>query len=259
METGLAKQGLDLIKVLHVEDDPNCREAIADQLSDFGFVVHSFADAMSLPAGLAASPDADIILLDWDLPDVPGIVLLDELRQNGVNLPVVFLTGHALTTHEMLALAKGAADFVDKTRGVEILAKRLRRLLIMPRTTAPPLMPRTTAPPPSIVCGKLVLHTNVRRALWNDTDVSFTMGEYHIVHLLASNVGRWVTYRSIYDRLHYEGFIAGTGENGYRANVRGMIRNLRKKFLRCDEAFAQLENLAGLGYRWTDPTRGLPR
>jgi two-component system response regulator ChvI len=245
METGRAMQSRDVIKVLHVDDDLNFREAIADQLSDYGFVVHSFADALSLPGGLAASPDTDIILLDWDLPDVPGIVLLDELRQTGVNLPVVFLTGYALTTHEMLALAKGAVDFVDKTRGVEILAKRLRRLL----STA-----RTAVAPPPIVCGKLVLHTNVRRALWNDTDVGLTMGEYHIVHLLASNVGRWVTYRSIYDRLHYEGFIAGTGENGYRANVRGMIRNLRKKFLRCDEAFAQLENLAGLGYRWTDPT-----
>jgi hypothetical protein len=29
-------------------------------------------------------------------------------------------------------------------------------------------------------------------------------------------VGRWVTYRAIYDRLHYEGFIAGTGEDGYQ-------------------------------------------
>src|SRR4029077_4291328 len=128
-------------------------------------------DAMSLPAGLAAYPDTDIILLDWDLPDVPGIVLLDELRKTGVNLPVVFLTGYTLPTHEMLALDKGAVDFVDKTRGVEILAKRLRRLLIMRRTTALP---------PPIVSGMLVLHTYVRRAQWNDIDVGLTMGEYHI-------------------------------------------------------------------------------
>ena len=54
------------------------------------------------------------------------------------------------------------------------------------------------------------------------------MGEYDIVHLLASEVGCCVTYRAIYDRLHYEGFIAGVGENGYRVNVRGMIRDLRR-------------------------------
>ena len=66
----LAEVGRDFIKVLHVEDDLTYREAIADQLLDHGFVVHSFADAMSLADGLAASSGADIILLDWDLPGV---------------------------------------------------------------------------------------------------------------------------------------------------------------------------------------------
>src|SRR5712675_3091265 len=80
----LAEAGRDLIRVLHVEDDPNCREAIADQLSDHGFVVRSFADAMSLADGLAVSSEADIILLDWDLPGVSGIELLVELRKFGV-------------------------------------------------------------------------------------------------------------------------------------------------------------------------------
>ena len=69
----IAELGRDLIRVLHVEDDPNCREAIADQLSDHGFVIRSFADAMSLAKGLAASSEADIILLDWDLPQISGI------------------------------------------------------------------------------------------------------------------------------------------------------------------------------------------
>src|SRR5277367_2567982 len=68
----IADLELDLIRVLHVEDDPNCREAIADQLSDHGFVVRSFADAFSLADGLAVSSEADIILLDWDLPDNIG-------------------------------------------------------------------------------------------------------------------------------------------------------------------------------------------
>ena len=46
------------------------------------------------------------------------------------------------------------------------------------------------------MCGKHVLHTDVRRTLWNDIDVGLTIGEYNIVHLLASNVGRWITYRT---------------------------------------------------------------
>ena len=238
----------DLIRVLHVEDDPNCREAIADQLSDHGFVVRSFADAISLADGLAVSSEADIILLDWDLPDVSGIELLVELRQCGVNLPVVFLTGYGFTAQENLAFETGAVDFIDKARGVEILARRLRLLLKAPKSAA--------APPSAslVVCGKLVLNPNVSRAYWNDSDVGLTLVEYKIVHLLASNAGRWVTYRAIYDQVHYEGFIGGGGGDGYRINVRGIIRRLRKKFLQCDETFAGIENFVGLGYLWANPT-----
>ena len=242
----IAELGRDLIRVLHVEDDPYCREAIAVQLSDHGFVVRSFADALSLADGLAVSREADIILLDWDLPGISGIELLVELRQCGVNLPVVFLTGYGFTAQENLAFETGAVDFIDKARGVEILVRRLRRLLKAPNPAA--------VPSASIICGKLLLNPNVGRAYWNDQDVGLTLCEYKIVHLLASNAGRWVTYRSIYDRVHYEGFIGGSGEDGYQTNVRGMIKRVRKKFLQFDEAFVEIENFVGLGYRWANPT-----
>ena len=243
-----ARLGRDVIRVVHVEDDPGWREVIADQLPDHGFVVHSFADATSLADGLAVASDADIILLDWDLPDVSGILLLEELRQVGVELPVVFLTGYAFTAQENLAFETGAVDFIDKARGVEILARRLRRLLKAPKSAA--------APPSAsfVVCGKLVLNPNAGRAYWNDVDVGLTLGEYNIVHLLASNAGRWVNYRAVYDRVHYEGFVGGSGTNGYRTNVRGIIKRLRKKFLRHDETFAEIENFVGFGYRWAKPT-----
>ena len=241
-----ADLGRDLFRVFHVEDDPSYREAIADQLSDHGFVVHSFADAMSLADGLALSSDADIILLDWDLPGVSGIELLVVLRQCGVNLPVAFLTGYGFTPQENLAFETGAVDFIDKARGVEILARRLRRLLRAPKSEAVPSLASL------VVCGKLVLNPNVSRAYWNDVDVGLTLVEYNIAHLLASNAGRWMTYRAIYDRVHYEGFIGGGGADGYRTNVRGIIKRMRKKFLQCDETFAEIDNFVGLGYRWAN-------
>src|SRR4029077_5881323 len=183
-ETELAERGRDFIKVLHVEDDLTYREAIADQLLGHGFVVRSFADALSLADGLAASSEADIILLDWDLPGVSGIELLVELAQRGGNLPVGFLTGYTFTAQENLAFKTGAVDFIDKARGVEILARRLRRLLKARKPMG--------APPAAslMICGTLVLNPNVSRAYWNDSDVGLTLVEYNIVHLLASKVGR---------------------------------------------------------------------
>ena len=68
-----------------------------------------------------------------------------------------------------------------------------------------------------------------------------------------SNVGSFVTYRAVYDRLRYEGFIAGSGEDGFRANVRSAIKRIRNKFRACDPAFDEIENYTGFGYCWRKP------
>jgi two-component system, OmpR family, response regulator ChvI len=77
---------------------------------------------------------AALLILDWGLPNILGIDLLPQLRRHGVNLPVVCLTGDALADHEALAFERGAADFIDKAHGMEILVSRLR-LAMRPRPT----------------------------------------------------------------------------------------------------------------------------
>jgi two-component system response regulator ChvI len=89
-------------------------------------------------------------------------------------------------------------------------------------------------------------------------DVGLTTGEYKIVHLLATSAGRYTTYRAIYDRVTYEGFIAGVGNTGYRANVRSVIKRIRNKFRACDPAFVEIVNYAAFGYCWGSPA-GYPK
>src|SRR4051794_30408674 len=114
------------IRVLFVEDDDNYREVVADELGTLGFTVQAFPDGPALLSAMEAAVEADVIVLDWSLPTTSGIDLLPQLRRRGVNLPVVFLTGRAFTDNESLAFDRGAIDFIDKARGVEILARRLR-------------------------------------------------------------------------------------------------------------------------------------
>ena len=57
-------------------------------------------------------------------------------------------------------------------------------------------------------------------------------------------------YRALYDALHGDGFLAGQGEEGYRANVRAMIKRIRRKFVEVDPGFDALGTYAGFGYRW---------
>jgi two-component system response regulator ChvI len=166
------------------------------------------------------------------------------LRQRGVTLPVVFLTSHPELVNEELAFERGALDFVDKTRGVEILARRLRLVAKSGKPAATPEAEKR------IVRGKLVLSPSASRAYWNDVDVGLTVSEYDIVHFLASNVGRYQAYRAIYDLQYYEGFVAGQGNQGYRTNVRSHIKRIRRKFCEVDPTFAEIQNSATRGYRW---------
>ena len=161
-----------------------------------------------------------------------------------MNLPVVFLTSHAQLANEKLAFERGALDFIDKTRGVEFLAKRLR---LVSEHCKPAANPKADKP---IVCGKLVLRPHSHRAYWNEVDVGLTVSEYNIVHLLVSNVGRYRTYRAIYDLQYYEGFVAGPGNQGYRTNVRSTIKRIRRKFREVDSTFSEIMNSHAFGYCW---------
>jgi two-component system, OmpR family, response regulator ChvI len=238
----------DVIRVLLVEDDEDYREALAGELSDHGFSVHGFPDGASLLQSLDAAVDADVVVLDWSLPKTSGIDLLLQLRRHGVNLPIVFLTGRSSRKYESLAFERGAIDFIDKARGVDVLVRRLRRAV---EATARPAVP--VSGEKSMVLGKLVLKPDISRAYWNQIDVGLTVGEYNTVNLLAPNAGHYVTYRAIYDRTHYAGFIAGRGDHGYRVNVRSTIKRIRIKFGECDPAFDEIENYTGFGYCWKKP------
>src|SRR5215475_4712355 len=122
-------ENLQPIRVLFVDDDEPYREILAQELEALGFGVRNFADGAALLDSLEVAADVDVIMLDWSLPKTSGIDLLPQLRRHGVSLPVVFLTGRALTDNESLAFDRGALDFIDKARGVEVLVRRLRRLV----------------------------------------------------------------------------------------------------------------------------------
>ena len=98
--------------------------------------------------------------------------------------------------------------------------------------------------------GNLRLDRKICRAFWDGKDVGLTLGEYNVAQLLVSMAGRFVTFRAMYDCMRGNGFVAGHGPDGYRANVRSMIKRIRKKFNASDSTFDEIDNHPGLGYRW---------
>ena len=234
----------DAVRVLLIEDDAIGRGFLANELSRQGFAVQTVASLAGAPDAVG---NADVIVFHYDWSKVSSIDLLDKLQRQAAGVPMVLLTGEASPARDGLALDKGAADVIGQSRSSEALARRLKGVVkTFGRTDQPQADGR-------MICGKLLLRPDVGRAYWKDTDLGLTLGEYNIVYLLASNVGRYVTYRAIYDRLHYEGFIAGDGADGYRANVRSAIKRIRNKFRSLDPTFGEIENYNGFGYCWKKP------
>jgi two-component system response regulator ChvI len=234
----------NLIRAILVDDDNDYREAATAELEHFGFDVVPCPSGEAMLDYLAKDQSADVIVLDWKLETGIGIDFLPLLHDRGITLPVVFLTGVPTTAYEYAALDGGAVDFVDKARGIPILAKRLRLIVQLSRGAAAP------AGHESLQCDKLLLRMDIGRAYWDGKDVDLTVTEFKILYLLVSRAGEYVTYRSIYDCVHHAGFVAGNGEEGFRTNVRSSIKRIRNKFRGFDARFSEIENYPAFGYRW---------
>jgi two-component system response regulator ChvI len=232
-------------RVALVDDDPVFLRLLADNLRAAGLDPTCFSDPRQALAALGDCPAPDACVFDWSMPGLDGLTLLRQLRAAGFAQPVLFLTSHSQPMFEEAALAAGAVDFVDKSRGPAIILRRLA--LALQRR------PQPEEPEDEIALGPLLLRRGAKRASWRGQPVSLSRSEYDVVELLADHAGSDVSYRDIYDVVRGDGFIAGAGAEGYRANVRAMVKRIRRKFADIDPLFDALDNYPGHGYRWRRP------
>ncbi len=230
-----------------VDDDDGFRESLGLNLIDEGFAVTSLSNGIDTLAFFDDGGDADVLLLDWRMPTLDGLEVLRQLRRRGIEIPVIFLTALSDDIYEEAALEGGAVDFIDKSRRLSILLKRVQLIIDTRRARSdePP------APQGTIEQGELTLRLDTSRAYWRGAEVELTLTEFNILVLLATRAGGDVAYREIYDQVHGKNFVAGIGEEGYRANVRTFIKRIRKKFRELDPDFDLIGNYAGFGYRWS--------
>ncbi len=238
-----------LARIALVDDDDLFRESLGLNLSDEGYEVISFDRGEPALTFLATDGRIDIVLLDWRMPKMDGIDVLRQMRARGIDVPVIFLTVLSDQIYEEAALSGGALDFVEKSRSLPILLKRMR-LIIEGAKTGPEGETGDAAFDGVHRLGKLELRLDNSRALWDGSRIDLTLTEFNIVKLMATRPDEDVSYREIYDLVHGKGFMAGYGPSGYRANVRAFIKRIRQKFRAVDNEFDSIGNYPGFGYRW---------
>ena len=116
------------MRILLVEDEQGLILTLTDRLESEGFEVESAADGeMGLAKAISASHD--LILLDVMLPKKNGYDVCRDLRQKGIQTPVLMLTAKGETIDKVVGLKLGADDYLTKPFEVIELLARIEALL----------------------------------------------------------------------------------------------------------------------------------
>ena len=99
--------------VFVVDDDSSVREAIKSLIRSVGLRVETFGTAQEFLR--STRPDAPAcVVLDVRLPGLSGLDLQHELTAHGINLPIIFITGHGDIPMSVRAMKAGALEFLTK-------------------------------------------------------------------------------------------------------------------------------------------------
>lgn len=123
--------------ILLVEDDPGLVMALTDLLSAEGYRVETASDGLYGLERASGHEPFDLIILDVMLPGKSGFDVCRDLRQRGVNTPILMLTARGQVIDKVLGLKLGADDYLTKPfEPLELLA-RLEAILRRRQTGSP--------------------------------------------------------------------------------------------------------------------------
>jgi two-component system OmpR family response regulator len=215
--------------VLVVDDEEPIAELIAAALEAEGMTTACAGDGRS---ALLAVHDADVVVLDWMLPDVDGLSVLQALRDGGSEVPVVMVTARDALEEKVQALAL-ADDYVTKPFEVEELVARIQAVL---RRKGDLPSGGTTI----LTAGDLAVDTALREVTVRGDVVALTPTEYRLLELLVRRAGKVVS------RIDAFGEVWGYDFGGNRANLDTAVSSLRRKLAEhdCDV----IETVRGFGY-----------
>lgn len=119
--------------VFVVDDDAALRDAIGTLLEADGLVCETYPDAEAFLARMADWPPAasGCVVMDLRMPGASGLAAQDDLNARGIDLPMIFITGHGDVPSAVRAMRGGALDFLRKPFDAQALSARVRDALRM--------------------------------------------------------------------------------------------------------------------------------
>ncbi|MEV4561692.1 response regulator transcription factor [Kitasatospora sp. NPDC049285] len=177
-------------RVLVVDDDAAIRRTLERGLRLSGFTVAVAEDGPAALERIAAAPP-DVLVLDVNLPGLPGTEVCRSLRGRGDDTPVLMLSALDELADRVAGLQAGADDYLVKPFALEELVLRLHALLRR----------RPPQPDDQLRVGPLTLRPQTREAFWEDTELRLTRREFELLTQLARNVGIVLSRELLLDRV----------------------------------------------------------
>ena len=218
------------MRILLVEDDRMIGESLHKALSQNGYAIDWVKDGDTAEISLSTHT-YDMMLLDLGLPGKPGLEVLQQLRTQKNDLPVLILTAHDNLSDKDMGLDTGADDYLIKPFELEELEARIRSLSRRRYGHATPLL----------TAGNITLNPATHEITIRETATLLGAREYALMHALMERPGAVLSVSDLEDRLY------GWNEEVESNAIEVHIYQLRKKLGK-----ACIVNIRGVGYKIGD-------
>jgi two-component system response regulator QseB len=216
------------MRILLVEDDGSLGDGIQKGLKQYGYTVDWLTDGRTALSSIKTET-FDVILLDLNLPGLPGLTVLREMRAAGITMPVLILTARHAIEDRIKGLDSGADDYLTKPFDLDELSARIRALQrrFSSNRAAPLLTYRDIELDPSSFTVTL-----------KGSAISLSRREFSLLQKLLENAGHVVSRDSLNQCLY------GWGDEIDSNTLEVHVHNLRKKLV--DTNF--IRTIRGVGY-----------
>jgi two-component system, OmpR family, response regulator RegX3 len=168
-----------------LEDEPTDAKIIQLSLEPAGYNCRIFTKGQALIDELAEL-DCKLLILDWELPDISGDIMLKWIRDNmGWELPVIFVTGHDSTEDIVAMLEAGADDYMTKPINLEEMLARVKAL------TRRNYNDKTAVK--NINIGPFFVDHSNHRITSNEREINLTPKEFKLASFLLENIGKLIS------------------------------------------------------------------
>ena len=207
------------MRVLLVEDDRLLGDGLQAGLADAGHAVDWVRDGEAAVAALGSERFAAVVL-DLGLPRRDGLSVLEWLRGQGNDTPVLILTARDGVSDRVKGLDLGADDYVVKPFDLDEIAARLRALVRRANGRTRPLVQH----------GGLILDPAARSVTLDGEPVVLTGREFELLQLLLDNAGRVLTRRTLEEQLY--NWEEAVESNALEVHVHHLRRKLGASLIR---------------------------